>query len=58
MNYENISSALKEEERLDAELGKVGEGVEYFVDGHGDVHEVKVKKSRNGGDLDALDGAF
>ena len=58
MNYENISSALKEEERLDAELGKVGEGVEYFVDGHGDVHEVKVKKSRNGGDLDALDGVF
>ncbi len=58
MNYENISSALKEEERLDAELGKVGEGVEYFVDGHGDVHEVKVKKSRHGGDLDALDGVF
>tara|TARA_B100000427_G_scaffold60_1_gene53 strand:- start:318 stop:494 length:177 start_codon:yes stop_codon:yes gene_type:complete len=58
MNYENISSALKEEERLDAELGKVGEGVEYFVDGHGDVHEVKVKKSRNGGDLDALDGVL
>ena len=58
MNYENISSALKEEERLDAELGKVGEGVEYFVDGHGDVRTAKVKKSRHGKDFDALDGAF
>ena len=58
MKYEDIAAALKEEEKLDAELGKVGEGVEYFVDGHGDVREVKVKKLRNGKDLDALDGAF
>tara|TARA_B100001250_G_C19134059_1_gene500919 strand:+ start:358 stop:534 length:177 start_codon:yes stop_codon:yes gene_type:complete len=58
MNPEDIADALKEEEKLDAELGKVGEGVEYFVDGHGDVHEVKVKKIRHGGDLDALDGVF
>ena len=58
MNYDEIAAALKEEEKLDAELGKVGEGVEYFVDGHGDVHEVKVKNSRHGGDLDALDGVL
>ncbi len=58
MNPEDIAAALEQEEKLNAELGKVGEGVEYFVDGHGDVHEVKVKKSRNGGDLDALDGVL
>ena len=58
MNYDEIAAALEKEEKLDAELGKVGEGVEYFVDGHGDVHEVKVKNSRHGGDLDALDGVF
>ena len=58
MNYDEIAAALEQEEKLDAELGKVGEGVEYFVDGHGDVHEVKVKNSRHGGDLDALDGVF
>ena len=58
MKYEDIVSALQEEEKLDAELGKVGEGVEYFVDGHGDVREVKVKNSRHGGDLAALDGVL
>ena len=58
MNYDEIAAALKEEEKLDAELGKVGEGVEYFVDGHGDVREVKVKNSRHGGDLAALDGVL
>ena len=58
MNYDEIAAALEQEEKLNAELGKVGEGVEYFVDGHGDVHEVKVKKIRHGGDLDALDGVF
>lgn len=58
MNYDEIAAALEKEEKLDAELGKVGEGVEYFVDGHGDVHEVKVKNSRHGGDLDALDGVL
>ena len=58
MKPEDIAAALKEEEKLDAELGKVGEGVEYFVDGHGDVRTAKVKKSRHGKDLDALDGAF
>ena len=58
MNYDEIAAALEQEEKLNAELGKVGEGVEYFVDGHGDVHEVKVKNSRHGGDLDALDGVL
>ena len=58
MNYDEIAAALEQEEKLDAELGKVGECVEYFVDGHGDVRTAKVKKSRHGKDLDALDGAF
>ena len=35
--------------QLDAELGKVGEGVE---------EQLEAKRIRHGGDLDALDGAF
>ena len=58
MNPEDIAAALEQEEKLNAELGKVGEGVEYFVDGHGDVRTAKVKKARHGGDLDALDGVL
>ena len=49
MNYDEIASALEQEEKLDAELGKVGEGVE---------EQLKSKRVRNGKDLDALDGAF
>ena len=49
MNPEDIAAALKEEEKLDAELGKVGEGVE---------EQLEAKRIRHGGDLDALDGAF
>ena len=49
MNYDEITAALEQEERLDAELGKVGEGVE---------EQLKSKRVRHGKDLDALDGAF
>jgi len=49
MNPEDIAAALKEEEKLDAELGKVGEGVE---------EQLKPSRVRHGKDLDALDGAF
>ena len=49
MNYDEIAAALEQEERLDAELGKVGEGVE---------EQLKSKRVRHGKDLDALDGAF
>ena len=49
MNSEYIAAALKEEEKLDAELGKVGDGVD---------EQLKPDRIRHGGDLDALDGAF
>ena len=49
MNYDEITSALQEEERLDAELGKIGEGVD---------EQLKYKRIRHGGDLDALDGVL
>ena len=49
MKYEDIVSALQEEEKLDAELGKVGEGVE---------EQLKSKRIRHGKDLDCLDGVF
>ena len=49
MKYEDIASALQEEEKLDAELGKVGEGVE---------EQLKSSRVRLGGDLDALDGVL
>ena len=49
MKYEDIAAALKEEEKLDAELGKVGEGVE---------EQLKSSRVRHGGDLDALDGVL
>tara|TARA_Y100000590_G_C15049529_1_gene762054 strand:- start:303 stop:452 length:150 start_codon:yes stop_codon:yes gene_type:complete len=49
MNYDEIASALQEEERLDAELGKIGEGVD---------EQLKSKRIRHGGDLDALDGVL
>ena len=47
MNYDEIVKALKEEKKLDEQLGKVGEGVdEQFLN----------KRRRNGSDLDSLDG--
>ncbi len=49
MKYEDIAAALREEEKLDAELGKVGEGVE---------EQLKSKRIRHGKDLDCLDGVF
>ena len=49
MNPEDIAAALKEEEKLDAELGKVGDGVD---------EQLKSNRIRHGGDLDALDGVF
>ena len=49
MKYEDIAAALKEEEKLDAELGKIGEGVD---------EQLKSKRIRHGGDLDALDGVL
>ena len=49
MKYEDIAAALKEEEKLDAELGKVGDGVE---------EQLKSKRIRHGKDLDCLDGVF
>ena len=49
MNPEDIAAALKEEEKLDAELGKVGDGVD---------EQLKPDRIRHGGDLDALDGVF
>ncbi len=49
MKYEDIVSALQEEEKLDAELGKVGDGVE---------EQLKSKRIRHGKDLDCLDGVF
>ena len=51
MKYEDLVEAIKEDEKWENEL-------KDFVDGHGDVHTVRIKKSRHGGDLDALDGAF
>ena len=49
MKLEDIAAALKEEEKLDAELGKVGDGVD---------EQFKTNRIRHGKDLDALDGAF
>ena len=49
MNYDEIAKALEEEEKLDDELGKVGEGVE---------DQLSNKRVRHGSDLDSLDGLF
>ena len=49
MKPEDIAAALKEEEKLDAELGKIGDGVD---------EQLKPDRIRHGGDLDALDGVF
>ena len=49
MNYDEIVKALKEEENLDNQVGKVGEGVD---------EQLLSKRRRNGSDLDSLDGIF
>ena len=49
MNYEEIVKGLKEEQELDKELGKVGEGVD---------EQILSKRRRNGRDLDSLDGVL
>ena len=49
MNYDEIVKALKEEKKLDEQLGKVGEGVD---------EQLPAKRVRNGSDLDSLDGAL
>ena len=49
MNYEEIVKALKKEQELDKELGKVGEGVD---------EQILSKRRRNGRDLDSLDGVL
>ena len=49
MNYDEIVKALKEEKKLDEQLGRVGEGVDEQLPG---------KRVRNGSDLDSLDGSL
>ena len=49
MNYEEIVKALKKEQELDKELGKVGDGVD---------EQLLARKVRNGRDLDSLDGVL
>ena len=49
MNYEEIVKALKEEKKLDEQLGKVGEGID---------EQILSKRRRNGRDLDSLDGVL
>ena len=46
MNYDEIVKALKEEKKLDEQLGRVGEGVD---------EQILSKRRRNGSDLDSLD---
>ena len=49
MNYDEMIKALKEEKKLNEQLGKVGEGVE---------EQLSNKRVRHGGDLDSLDDIF
>ena len=49
MNYDEMIKALKEEKKLNEQLGKVGEGVNA---------QLSSKRRRNGSDLDSLDGIF
>ena len=63
MNYEDIAAALKEEERLDKELGRIIEKPGYFDPTHyedeeGNIKLIPTKKQKHGKDLDSLDGAF
>ena len=63
MNYEDIAAALKEEERLNKELGRIIEEPSYYDPTHyedeeGNIKLIPTKKQKHGKDLDALDGAF
>ena len=49
MNYDEIVKALKQEKKLNEQLGEVGEGVD---------EQILSKRMRNGSDLDSLDGIF
>ena len=49
MNYDEIVKALKEEKKLNEQLGNIGEGVD---------ERLSSKRRRNGSDLDSLDGIF
>ena len=49
MNYDEMTKAIKEEKKLNEQLGKVGEGVN---------EQLSSKRRRNGSDLDSLDGIF
>ena len=61
MNYEEIVKALKEERRLNEELGRIIEEPSFFDPTHyedGNIKLIPTKKQRNGSDLDSLDGIF
>ena len=60
MNYDEIVKALKEERRLNEELGKIIEEPSYYDPTHyedeeGNIKPIPTKKQRNGSDLDSLD---
>jgi len=63
MNYDEIVKALKEERRLNEELGKIIEEPSYYdpthyEDENGNIVAIPTKRKRNGSDLDSLDGVF
>ena len=63
MNYDEIVKALKEERRLNDELGKIIEEPSYYDPTHyedeeGNIKLIPTKKQRNGSDLDSLDDIF
>ena len=63
MNYEEIVKALKEERRLNDELGKIIEEPSYYDPTHYEdencnIVAIPTKRQRNGSDLDSLDGVF
>ena len=49
MNYDEIVKALKEEKKLNEQLGEVGAGID---------EQLSSKRRRNGSDLDSLDNIF
>ena len=60
MNYNEIVKALKEEKRLNDELGKIIEEPSYYdpthyEDENGNIVAIPTKRQRNGSDLDSLD---
>ena len=63
MNYEEIVKALKKEQELDKELGKIIEEPSYYdpthyEDENGNIVAIPTKRQRNGSDLDSLDGVL